>query len=70
MGLIIREIIGWGLLVLGLNIFYISFGYIEERKVIEASIAAFIGVFVFRGGLQLTKVAVAARAVLNERNSH
>ncbi len=70
MGLIIREITGWVLLLLGLNIFYISFGYIDQGKVVEGSTAAFIGVFVFRGGLQLMKVAVAARAVLNERNSN
>lgn len=66
-GLLIRELVGWGLLLLGLNIFRISFVELDERRVVEAAIAAFIGLIVFRAGMQLLKVAVAARALLAER---
>lgn len=67
MGLLIRELAGWLLVVLGLEAFRNSFMYLNERQVVEAGVAAFIGVFVFRGGLQLLKVAVAARALIWER---
>ena len=62
-GLFVREIIGWVLMVLGLNVFRITFQYLNYAAVIEGFIAAMIGFFLFRGGLQLVKVAVAARAL-------
>lgn len=67
MGLFIRELIGWLLLALGLNVFRISFAYLNSRQVVEAAVAAVIGIFIFRGGLQLLKIAVAARALIWER---
>ena len=65
-GLVVREVIGWVLLVSGLNVFRICFQYLNHALVIEGFIAAIIGVMLFRGGLQLVKVAVAARALRNE----
>jgi hypothetical protein len=70
MGLWIREIIGWILLVVGLNLFRVCFGYLNSRQVVEAAVGAAIGFFVFRAGMQLIRVAVAARAVLAERQLH
>ena len=62
-GLIIREVIGWGLLAVSLNVFRICFQYLNQALVIEGFIAAIIGVMLFRGALQLIKVSVAARAI-------
>ena len=61
-GLIIREIAGWALLLGGLNTFRTSLQYLERQLVVEGFVAAVMGVMLFRGGLQLVKVAVAARA--------
>lgn len=65
-GLVLRELVGWGLLAAGLYVFRISFGYLDEALVVEGFVSAIIGVMLFRGGLQLVKVAVAARAIRHE----
>ena len=70
-GLYVREIIGWILLALGLTFFYESLKLIKPSGgyvplVVEGFIAAFMGFVVFRGGLQLVKVAIAARVVRPE----
>lgn len=65
-GLFIREIIGWALLLISLNIFRIVFSYLNQAYVIEGAVAAVVGVMLFRGGLQLIKVSVAARALRPE----
>ena len=62
-GLILREIVGWGLVLLGLNVFRYCFRYLDQALVVEGFVASIIGVMLFRGGLQLVKVAVAARAL-------
>lgn len=70
--LFVREFIGWAFVLLSLNIFRICFIYLNNGLVIEGSVAAMVGVMLFRGGLQLVKVAVAARAVrrpLTERDA-
>jgi hypothetical protein len=61
----IREIAGWILVLLGLLIMGNCLAWIENRQVVGASFAAGMGIFVFRGGIQLIKVAVAGRAVLH-----
>ena len=65
-GLIFREVVGWALLLLGLNVFRYCFRYLDQALVTEGFISAIIGVMLFRGGLQLVKVAVAARALRSE----
>lgn len=55
--------------VLGLKSFlgtYSCFFYLQRGLVIEGSVLGVIGVMLFRGGLQLVKVAVAARAFRTE----
>lgn len=66
-GLFARELVGWALMLLGLNIFRISFQYLNYSAVIEGMIATAIGFILFRSGLQLVKVAVAARAFRLDR---
>lgn len=67
-GLVLREVIGWALLLLGLNVFRYCFRYLDQALVVEGFISAMIGVMLFRGGLQLVKVAVAARALGGNEN--
>lgn len=60
-----REIIGWGLVLLGLLGFFVCYEWLADGHYIEAGILSFIAVIVFRGGIHLIKVAVAARICLH-----
>ena len=67
MRFLMREIAGWLLLVIGLFILYSCFVMLANERpprIIEAVPLTLIGVIVFRGGIQLLKVAVAARICL------
>ena len=58
----IREIAGWALLVLGLWLFYLSyFVLLKNGYIIQSGPTVLMGIVVFRGGIHLLKVAVAAR---------
>jgi hypothetical protein len=58
----IREIAGWVLIALGLATFWVCyFELIKKGKPIDAGPTVLIGIFLFRGGIHLLKVAVAAR---------
>jgi hypothetical protein len=57
----VREAVGWLLLLLGLLIFWLVYDYCERHLIFEAWVALIMGIFVFRGGIHLLKVAVAAR---------
>ncbi|MFO0930048.1 MAG: hypothetical protein U0736_23995 [Gemmataceae bacterium] len=57
----VREVAGWLLLLLGLLLFAYVYDFCERRAIFEAGILAVVGIFVFRGGIHLLKVAVAAR---------
>lgn len=56
-----REIAGWTLIILGLVGFGLSYVFLLNRRVFEAGALSFGSFIVFRGGLHLVKVAVAAR---------
>ena len=56
-----REVAGWVLVLLGLLVFYESFAFVTAHAVFEAGELTVIGVILFRGGIHLLKVAVAAR---------
>jgi len=56
-----REIAGWLLVALGLYLFFITFLLLTDKLVLEAGPLSVIGIVVFRGGIHLLKVAVAAR---------
>jgi hypothetical protein len=62
MGYLIREIAGWALVVVGLVAFYRAYELLLGKRVFEASPMVFIGFIIFRGGIHLLKVAVAAQA--------
>jgi vacuolar-type H+-ATPase subunit I/STV1 len=57
----IRELAGWLLVFLGLVIFAFVYDWCEQRRVFDAGLMLIMGIFVFRGGIHLLKVAVAAR---------
>jgi hypothetical protein len=59
----VREIAGWALVLLSLLIFYICYDLLVSpaHAVIETGSLTIIGIILFRGGIHLLKVAVAAR---------
>jgi hypothetical protein len=57
----LRELAGWLLVALGLFIFYVVYALCLAHYLTEMWAMVVIGVFVFRGGIHLLKVAVAAR---------
>jgi hypothetical protein len=58
-----RELAGWLLLGLSLYVFYRSYAFLtdENHHVLEGGTLTVIGLFLFRGGIQLLRVAVAAQ---------
>ena len=60
----IREIGGWLLVALGLWVFVGCLDLLDRGKPIEAGSQTVIGFILFRGGIHLLKVAVAARVCL------
>ncbi|MBP3954331.1 hypothetical protein J8F10_03345 [Gemmata sp. G18] len=57
-----RELAGWGLIAVGLWQFWNTYTLLTNRRIFEAGPSAFIAFIIFRGGLHLLKVAVAAQA--------
>ena len=60
----LREIGGWVLTGIGLFIFVLVYWLCNQRnepRYVEAMTMAVVGIFVFRGGINLLKTAVAAR---------
>jgi hypothetical protein len=63
----IREIAGWVLLLLGLFVFYQSYWLLmvpDHARILEGFIMSLIGIILFRGGIHLLKIAVAAQVCL------
>ncbi len=60
----VREVAGWGLVLLGVAAFGLSIRFLTQHYWIEAGLPSLIGIFLFRGGIHLLKMAVAARICL------
>ncbi len=61
-----RELAGWLLVLLGLGFFYLCLALLlnPQPSILEVPAISIIGIVVFRGGIHLLKVAVAARICL------
>ena len=59
-----RELAGWLLILLGLWVFYQCYAFLREHYLVEAGELIAIGFIIFRGGIHLPKVAVAARVCM------
>lgn len=57
----VREVAGWLLVLVGLWLFWQSYDMLLRKRVFEAVPTVFMGFIVFRGGVHLLKIAVAAR---------
>ncbi len=64
----LRELAGWVLIWLGLAGFAISLRLLTQHYWIEAGLPSLIGFFLFRGGIHLLKVAIAARICLQAQD--
>ena len=62
----IREIAGWTLILAGLYFFLVVMSLLlnEPEKYLEAGPLTIIGIIIYRGGIHLLKVAMAARVCL------
>jgi hypothetical protein len=60
-----REIAGWILVLGGLYAFVVAYDLLLGKRIFEAAPMVFIGFIVFRGGVHVLKVAVAAQAARN-----
>ena len=67
----IREFIGWLLVVIGLGLIGVDFMLAINRNVIEALVLAFPSAIVFRAGIGLVRISMAARIALrlNEKRA-
>jgi len=66
-GYIIREIAGWALVALGLWVFWQSYLLLRDGYILRGPPIGVMGFVIFRGGIHLLKVAVAARAAQHAR---
>ena len=57
-----REVAGWALILTGMFFFWRAYTLLLDKRVFEAAPMTFIGFIVFRGGIHVLKVAVAAQA--------
>ena len=60
-----REVAGWLLIALGLYAFWRAYDFLLDKRIFEAGPLVFVGFIVFRGGVHVLKVAVAAQASRN-----
>jgi hypothetical protein len=60
-----REVAGWILVLGGLFAFVQAYNLLLSKRIFEATPMVFIGFIVFRGGVHILKVAVAAQAARN-----
>jgi len=60
----LRELAGWLLVALGLCIFYMAYIMLMNKMAWEAGQWSIVGFIVFRGGIHLLKVALAARVCM------
>jgi hypothetical protein len=66
----IREFAGWLLVALGLFVFYRCYLLLTATQYyVQGGILTLIGVILFRGGIHLLKIAIAARICVESEES-
>ncbi|HEV3205251.1 MAG TPA: hypothetical protein VGY77_12740 [Gemmataceae bacterium] len=60
----LREVAGWFLVIIGVLTFYGCYELLIRGRVVETGTLTVIGIFLFRGGIHLLKMAVAAQVCL------
>ncbi|MDC0284424.1 MAG: hypothetical protein P8L78_08215 [Mariniblastus sp.] len=60
----VRELVGWLLVLLGLGLIGVDFMLALNRSVIEALALALPSAIVFRSGIGLVRISMAARIAL------
>ena len=60
----LREIAGWLLVILGLFAFCVCYAMLVGGQVVQSGAFTVVGIFVFRGGIHLLKMAVAAQVCM------
>ena len=64
----LRELAGWILLGTGLAAFALTYNFLLQRFTVQAVILGAVAFIIFRGGLHLLKVAIAARLATDSQN--
>jgi hypothetical protein len=64
----LREIAGWLLLAFGLWLIWKCYDWMTMGLIIQSGTLSIVAIIVFRGGLHLLKVAVAARICREARD--
>ena len=67
----LREVAGWLIVGVGLLLIFVAYYMLSDTyppRILEAWPMVIAGVFVFRGGIHLLKVAVAARVCLQAQD--
>ena len=57
----LREIVGWLMVVIGSFLLLQCYLLVKDKAIFEAGPLSVIAIIVFRGGIHLLKVAIAAR---------
>ena len=65
-----RELVGYGLMFLGLVGFYFALALFANNNILGGAGVTVPAIFVFRGGIHLLKVAMAARICLHAQPQH
>lgn len=66
-GYVVREIAGWALVLIGLWVFWQSYLLLRDGLILRGPPVGVIGFVIFRGGIHLLKVAIAARTAQQTR---
>jgi hypothetical protein len=61
-----REVAGWLLVGVSLYVFYQCYRFFDGGHPIAGGGLAMVGIFIFRGGIHLLKVAIAAQVCLED----
>lgn len=65
---VLREVVGWLLVAGGVALIVFCCLLISDNRPMQAALLTFPAIIIFRGGIHLLKVSVAARLALQSRD--